>query len=100
MVAHRTLTPFVRVRILHPLPHWYTGYDTIACVLFCVYIDSPKDSDTIRKNEVYLLAESKLMVKDAGETDPIGLKYSIVQNTLTNALIKLFLQYVHLCVLS
>lgn len=27
------------------------------------------------------MPESKLRVKDAGETDPIGLKYSIVQNT-------------------
>lgn len=44
---------------------------------FGVSRDSPKDSDTIRKNEVYLLSESKLRVKDAGETDPIGLKYSI-----------------------
>ena len=24
------------VQILPPQPHWYTGYDTIACVLFCV----------------------------------------------------------------
>ena len=46
------------------------------------------------------MSESKLRVKDAGETDPIGLKYSIVQNPLTNARIKLFLQNVHLCVLS
>lgn len=27
------------------------------------------------------MSESKLRVKGAGETDPIGLKYSIVQNT-------------------
>ena len=25
-----------QVRVLSPQPHWYTGYDTIACVLFCV----------------------------------------------------------------
>ena len=25
-----------RIQILPPQPHWYTGYDTIACVLFRV----------------------------------------------------------------
>ena len=32
MVAHRTLTPFVRVRILHPLPK--AAHHLVSCFLF------------------------------------------------------------------
>ena len=34
--SRRAAPKALRVWILLPLPHWYTGYDTIACVLFCV----------------------------------------------------------------
>ena len=33
MVAHRTLTPFVRVRILHPLPKQFIGFDELLFLL-------------------------------------------------------------------
>ena len=33
MVAHRTLTPFVRVRILHPLPNKNADFDTISVLI-------------------------------------------------------------------
>lgn|GEM_PF-4714813 len=37
MVAHRTLTPFVRVRILHPLPSENPVVSTTAGFLFCIF---------------------------------------------------------------
>ncbi len=36
MVAHRTLTPFVRVRILHPLPKQLTE-KSVSCFFICSY---------------------------------------------------------------